>query len=129
MKQLPAAGLAVSVPLWAESQPAAPPAGTEWLGRLQKIAEPLLRHLAADELALKMPLEGVPDAVKGHRFSNTLEGFGRRLAGIAPWLAGQGGDAAEQRLRQQLKQYFFAGMAHAQPSVPTCPGVRPPSHS
>ena len=114
--RLPAAGLAVSAGFSANAQPvAAPPQAigprAEWLGRLQKLSEPLLRHLAADELSLKMPLEGVPDAVKSHRFSNTLEGFGRLMAGIAPWLAGQGGDAAEVALRQRLKAYFTEGMA------------------
>jgi len=53
-----------------------------WLNIMEKIAEPVLTHLAKGELREKMPVRGMKS-----RISYThLEALGRLLAGMAPWL-------------------------------------------
>ncbi len=60
---------------------------TVWLEYLSKIANPLLGALAANRLKEEMPVE-----VRSQNFFETrrafthLEGFGRLLCGMAPWL-------------------------------------------
>jgi hypothetical protein len=53
-----------------------------WVARVTRVAEPVLSHLAAGTLKRSMPVEGGPD-----RSAVThLEGLGRTLAGLAPWI-------------------------------------------
>ena len=54
-----------------------------WVKTLDRIAQPVLSHLAKRQLKAKMPVEGKT----GDRPEYThLEALGRTLAGIAPWL-------------------------------------------
>lgn len=58
-----------------------------WLNFLEKLTEPVLTALAADQLKEKMPVETRDPAEAKSRAKYTyLEAFGRLLCGIAPWL-------------------------------------------
>jgi hypothetical protein len=59
----------------------------EWISICTKVAEPLLVALAADRLKESMPVEGRTPEVGALRTKYShLEGFGRLMCGIAPWL-------------------------------------------
>jgi hypothetical protein len=61
-----------------------------WLDVLQRIAHPVLSHLAARRLKARMPVEvrpgSNPNLKSDRRKVSHLEALGRLLAGIAPWL-------------------------------------------
>ncbi|HEV2445302.1 MAG TPA: DUF2264 domain-containing protein, partial [Candidatus Sulfopaludibacter sp.] len=57
-----------------------------WLRTLEKLAGPVLRHLAAGTLKRSMPVECATGNVADRRKYTHLEALGRLLAGIAPWL-------------------------------------------
>lgn len=86
-----------------------------WTSLLQRIAQPVLQHMAAGTLKKNMPYE------KGNGYSaknetngvTYLEAFGRTLSGVAPWLALPDDDTAEGRVRKQLKEYACKGLANA----------------
>ncbi|MFN7116995.1 MAG: DUF2264 domain-containing protein [Saprospiraceae bacterium] len=84
-----------------------------WLDYLQKLSAPLLQHLAANELKQRMPLEGTPKGIETHAFCNTLEGFGRLMTGIAPWLQLEGGAENETVLREQYFELALQGLANS----------------
>ena len=55
-----------------------------WVSLLRKIADPVLKNLAAGTLKARMPVE---QHAGGNRQTVThLEAIGRLIAGIAPWL-------------------------------------------
>jgi hypothetical protein len=57
-----------------------------WLRVLARLADPVLRNLAAGTLKRNMPVECVTgDAAERRRYTH-LEALGRLLAGVAPWL-------------------------------------------
>jgi len=55
-----------------------------WYGYAQKLAEPVLRNLAAGTLRARMPVEQAGNVDR--RGVTHLEAFGRLLAGMAPWI-------------------------------------------
>jgi hypothetical protein len=63
---------------------AAVPRLKAWQSYGTKLAEPVLRNLAAGTLRLRMPVEQAANTDR--RGVTHLEAFGRLLAGIAPWL-------------------------------------------
>lgn len=75
---IPAAGAAVANP---------PATGTRtyWLKIADRLSRPVLSNLAKGTLKARMPVE--QQAGKGRENFTYLEGFGRLLSGIAPWLA------------------------------------------
>lgn len=78
-----------------------------WCSVAQKLAAPLLPALAERKLKAIMPVESHPKSKDRPNYTH-LEGLGRLLAGIAPWLE-LGADAtAEGRERNRL-----AGLARA----------------
>jgi hypothetical protein len=77
-----------------------------WVGTLGKLADPVLRHLAAGSLKQSMPVESVTGNVADRRKYTHLEAVGRLLAGIAPWLEAQLPPGAERDLQQR-----YAAMA------------------
>lgn len=82
-----------------------------WLQTLDKLASPLLTALAADELKIKMPVEssGSNRALYTH-----LEGFGRLLSGISPWLnLDDTSDKQESTLRSRYFQQTRASLVNA----------------
>lgn len=84
-----------------------------WLEYLQKLAEPLLSNLAKDQLKANMPNEGTKIGIESHAFCNTLEGFGRLIVGIAPWLQSEGGSDKEKALRERYLKLTVQGLANA----------------
>ena len=76
-----------------------------WLAVMKKIASPVLESLARRQLKKMMPVEAANPIERG-KYTH-LEAFGRLLAGIAPWLAAQRLDEAENKLQQT-----FLGLAH-----------------
>ncbi|RFM28577.1 DUF2264 domain-containing protein [Deminuibacter soli] len=93
-----------------------------WVNLLQRIAQPVLQHMAAGTLKQQMPYE------KGNGYSEKnaangvtyLEAFGRTLSGIAPWLALPDDDTQEGNMRKQLRAYALKGLANA--ADPASPG-------
>lgn len=85
-----------------------------WLQQMDKLARPVIYHLAQDDLKRSMPL------VLSKRTDNAglrsraayLEAFGRTLCGIAPWLGGEGGSSKELALRSQYRAWVLAAIAH-----------------
>ena len=81
---------------------AAPPAIGErqrWVEVLDRVARPVLTHMAHRELKAKMPVEGkIPDRPQ----YTHLEAIGRTLAGVAPWLELQ--HSSEGALRKELAE-------------------------
>ena len=70
-----------------------------WVDTLVKIADPLLTSLSQGQLKKNMPVESVKGREQDRRNYTYLEGFGRLMAGMAPWLE-LGSDAtAEGKLR------------------------------
>ncbi|NGP46137.1 DUF2264 domain-containing protein [Bacillaceae bacterium SIJ1] len=70
-----------------------------WLQMLEKLATPPLEALAKRELAKSMPCE---QRGTGREDYLILETFGRLMAGMAPWLATEQEDEAEEVVRRQL---------------------------
>jgi hypothetical protein len=92
-------------------QPAPASTRERWVGWLRRVAEPVLVNLAAGTLAARMPVE---EAAGAKRAGVThLEALGRLLAGIAPWLEGEGGGADEQALRARYRTLVHHGLAQA----------------
>ena len=91
--------LAVLPGAGAQAQRASSPQGDRefWVATLRRIADPVLAHLAAGTLKMRMPVEQVAG---GSRQSVThLEALGRLIAGIAPWIELPADDTPEGRLR------------------------------
>src|SRR5438067_9430643 len=74
-----------------------------WLRILNKLADPVLRNLAAGTLKRNMPVESVTGNVADRRKYSHLEALGRLLAGIAPWLEAQLDAGSERDLQQQYR--------------------------
>ena len=57
---------------------------TLWVGVLRRLADPVLRNLAAGTLKARMPIEQAAGADR--RTVTHLEALGRLLAGMGPWI-------------------------------------------
>ena len=84
-----------------------------WLRTLQRLADPVLRNLAAGTLKRNMPVECVTGNVTDRRKYTHLEAFGRLLAGIAPWLEADLDAGAERDLQQQHRTLAREAMRSA----------------
>lgn len=77
---------------------------TQWVAMLSRIADPLLTALAEDRLKARMPVEArAAENVASRAKFTHLEGFGRLLSGMAPWIELPDDATDEGRLR---KRYF-----------------------
>jgi len=72
-----------------------------WCQVAGRLASPLLPALAARKLKVSMPVESHPSSKDRPQYTY-LEGFGRLLAGLAPWLELGGDASAEGRDRERL---------------------------
>lgn len=68
-----------------------------WLTTLQRIAHPVIAHLAQGTLHAAMPVEQKPG--QGREAFSHLEAFGRTVCGLAPWLGADGLPPAEEAQR------------------------------
>lgn len=71
-----------------------------WVSVMEKLASPVLGHLAKRELRKVMPVETSGSAADRSQYTH-LEAFGRLLAGLSPWLGAQGLDGAETALQKK----------------------------
>jgi hypothetical protein len=92
-------------------QPAPASTRDRWVSWLHRVSEPVLANLAAGTLRARMPVEEAAGAKRGA--VTHLEALGRLLAGIAPWLEGEGGGADEQALRARYRLLVHRGLAQA----------------
>lgn len=72
-----------------------------YVSMLTRIADPFLQALSQDELKKKMPVEAKAGLANDRKQYTYLEGFGRLLAGMAPWLELGPDNTAEGRLRKK----------------------------
>ena len=72
-----------------------------WCDLTYRIAHPLLDALSKGELKKQMPVEQQPNANGREHFAH-LEGFGRLLCGIAPWIELGTGSGQEGEQRAEL---------------------------
>ena len=77
-----------------------------WIRQLTRLADPVLRHLAAGTLKRNMPVECVTGNPAERAKYTHLEAIGRLLAGIAPWLEAPLEAGAEHDLQQ-----WYRGLA------------------
>ena len=80
-----------------------------WARIAAKLANPLLGALAERKLKATMPVEGHPSSKDRPHYTH-LEGVGRLLAGIAPWLELGGDETAEGKERARLAALARAGI-------------------
>jgi hypothetical protein len=88
-----------------------------WIGHMRKLADPVLKNLAAGTLKARMPVE---QAAGANRQNVThLEALGRLLAGLAPWIELAADTSAEGRLRSEYADLARRSIARAvDPSSP-----------
>ncbi len=86
-----------------------------WLAQMDKMVRPIMRSLAHDSLRINMPttVSVHIDNAEHRRKVQYVEVLGRVLSGIAPWLQGEGGDAAEVALRSQYREWALQGLHNA----------------
>ncbi|NCI49671.1 DUF2264 domain-containing protein [Sediminibacterium roseum] len=70
---------------------------------MTKLADPMFKALSEKTLKEKMPVEKSPEMIRVKRIPSTtyLEGFGRMMAGMAPWLELGADDTEEGKLRKK----------------------------
>jgi hypothetical protein len=81
-----------------------------WVATLRKLADPVLRNLAAGTLKQKMPVECVTGNPAERRKYTHLEALGRLLAGIAPWLEATLDSGPEREVQQQYRELARAAI-------------------
>ena len=95
------------------SAPAADDRG-QWVAMLSRISEPLLTALAEDQLKEEMPVEArTPKQVESRAKFTHLEGFGRLLSGLAPWLELAEDNSEEGRLRKRYSDLVQRSLSNA----------------
>jgi hypothetical protein len=100
-----------------QAAPAAQGDRAVWVGHLRRLADPVLKNLAAGTLKVRMPVEQAAGA--NRRNVTHLEALGRLLAGIAPWLELREDGSAEGRLRTDYADLTIRAIARAvDPSSP-----------
>lgn len=83
---------------------------TKYIEQFDRMAGPFLAALAADRLKVDMPLETKP----GNSGASTyLEGLGRIVCGLTPFLFSPGGDAYELKTKQRLLDLTLGAMDNA----------------
>ena len=85
-----------------------------WVKMLTKIADPLLSALADDQLKESMPVEARTNNLTATRKKFThLEGFGRLISGMAPWINLAEDSTPEGRLRSRHFDLVQKSLANA----------------
>lgn len=86
-----------------------------WLTYMDKVARPVVEHLAKNQLKERMEVVLAADIDNPDHRRNVayLEAFGRTLCGIAPWLNAEGGDETELALRNEYRQLTLQAIEHA----------------
>lgn len=84
-----------------------------FVSSLIKIGDPLLTALSEDKLKERMPVERSPGAWDDRTHVTYLEGFGRLLSGMAPWLELGPDDTPEGKLREKYIQLALKSIDNA----------------
>ncbi len=104
--------LTAAVPGTVERQVAATAAErAAWVVRLRRLADPVLTNLAAGTLAARMPVEQA--AGTNRRPVTYLEGLGRLVAGLAPWIDLEPDGTAEAAVRAEYAALTRRAIARA----------------
>jgi len=82
-----------------------------WVAVMRRLADPVLRNLAAGTLKARMPVEHAADADR--RGVTHLEAIGRLLAGIAPWIELPADATPEGRTRAEYAALARRAIARA----------------
>jgi hypothetical protein len=82
-----------------------------WVDRLQRVADPVLRHLSSGTLKARMPVEQASGSDR--RAVTYLEALGRLVAGIAPWIELAADDTPEGRTRTDYAALVRTAIAKA----------------
>ena len=82
-----------------------------WVTVMRRLADPVLRNLAAGTLKARMPVEQAAGADR--RNVTHLEAFGRLLAGLAPWIDMAPDDTPEGRVRVEYADLARRALARA----------------
>lgn len=83
-----------------------------WVATLTKIADPVLINLSNNTLKANMPFETIDKAASRKNFIH-LEGVGRLVCGISPWLELGGDNTEEGKLREKYIQLTIKGLSNA----------------
>jgi hypothetical protein len=75
---------------------------TYWVDMLSRITLPVLEALSQDKLKARMPVEAFSNTLEGRKKVTYLEGFGRSMAGLAPWLELGPDTTTEGKLRNKF---------------------------
>jgi len=87
---------------------------TLWLNYLEKLTNPVLTALAADQLKERMPVEAKsPELIKERIKYTHLEAFARLLSGIAPWLQAEQLNAGEKQLQDNYFKLALKSIGNA----------------
>jgi len=86
-----------------------------WISYMDKIAGPILKNLAEDNLKAKMPvvLSKRIDNPENRKNVAYLEAFARTLSGISPWLNAEGGSVEEVGLRNKYREWSLKAIANS----------------
>ncbi|HEX7714412.1 MAG TPA: DUF2264 domain-containing protein [Bacillota bacterium] len=96
-----------------------------WVDTLVGISGPVLKALAGKRLMCSMPTGGAAGEREERREFLCLEALGRTLVGIAPWLEGDEGSAAENERREEYRILARQAIAAAtDPASPDCANFR-----
>lgn len=109
-------GILSCTALFAKQQKAQPVNDRQlWLSYMDKVARPVLKNIAEDQLKANMPIVLSPKIDNSDSRTRVayLEAFGRTLCGISPWLNLEGGSAEEVALRNQYRIWALKGIANA----------------
>ena len=117
LKAVALSGAAAFPPtLFSESLPvAAPQNDTDrdyWLRTVDRISSPVLEALSRNQLRATMPIECASGQIESRRECTHLEGFGRLLCGLAPWLELSGCSGAESALQTKFRELARKGIAN-----------------
>ncbi|QOD60690.1 DUF2264 domain-containing protein [Polaribacter haliotis] len=84
-----------------------------WVKELVKMADPILSNLSNNQLKEKMPVEQADSKSTDRALFVHLEGFGRLMAGIAPWLELGVDNTIEGQLRKKYLDYSHKAIYNA----------------
>lgn len=84
-----------------------------WVGEAYKMSKPLLEKMSQGKLHSDWNMEYSPTWDGRNKGVAYLEGFGRLMAGIAPWLALPDDDTDEGKKRKEIREMALKSYAHA----------------
>lgn len=84
-----------------------------WSAQAYKMAQPVLKNMAAGTLQKNMQTEFSPSFDNRNRKVLYMECFGRLMAGVAPWLALPDDATTEGKLRKQLRDWAIRSYKNA----------------